>query len=70
MEEFNFSPTVDVACRCGGKVRIGSSTGSAVPRMDDGAPTPVALHSMPTCKDFDKLDLLSFMRWLRGATDV
>ena len=59
-DRFTFSTTTETVCHCGGKVKIG--------RVDDGDQT-MALHSMPPCKEFERLDLLSYMRWLRQATE-
>ena len=60
-DRFTFSTTTETVCHCGGKVKIG--------RADDGD-QPMALHSDPPCENFVRLDLLSYMRWLRQATDV
>lgn len=68
-EAFQFEESVEMLCPCGKLVRIGRATGSAIPSMDDGGTTPTALHAVPHCKDFERLDLLSYMRWLRRATE-
>lgn len=64
--EFAYRVTIETVCRCGKKVRIGRTPNLL---MDDGSPAPIALHAEPPCKDFVKLDLVSYLRWLRGATE-
>lgn len=63
---FTFTPSTEAQCRCGGKVTLGRALDLL---MDDGSPTPVTIHSDPPCKDFVKLDPVSYLRWLRGATE-
>ena len=67
--KFSFTCEITARCHCGGQVEIGRGTGDNLPRNDDGSPAHIALHSAPHCKEFERLDLLSYMRWLRGATE-
>ena len=66
-ERFSFDSDLDARCRCGGTVHVGRATSSGTGELDN---TEILLHSMPPCKEFERLDPISYMRWLRGATDV
>lgn len=62
-ERFQFDEAMEMMCHCGKPVHIGHATGLG----DTSA--PIALHALPHCENFVRLDLLSYMRWLRGATE-
>ncbi len=54
----NFIEQVASTCKCGKPFHVG--------HVDN---EPVILHGMPHCKDFERLDLVDFLRWNRGATE-
>jgi len=47
--------TVSVQCPCGGTVHIGL----------DAQENDCVLHTMPMCEEYQKLDALSYVKWLR-----
>lgn len=59
-QELRFHSTVEVPCACGQLVRVGSMS-----TMDGADLGPVVAHEMPFCEDFDRLEPLEFLQWLR-----
>ena len=53
-----FATTVSSICRCGKEFHVGHQDGE-----------PMLLHEMPYCKEFERMDLVPFLRWNRGATE-
>lgn len=58
-DQFDVQHDVEFKCKCGGHCIIG--------RLTDGE--PVGLHSMPPCPEFERYDLIQFMRRNRDARD-
>jgi hypothetical protein len=56
----DFREAVGGKCKCGKKY----SVGYAGP-LDE----PVALHELPYCREFEKYELVEYLRWLRGAME-
>lgn len=57
-DKFMFSESTRTTCKCGLMVRLGEADGE-----------PCAIHEMPFCPEFQRLDLVAYMRWLRNARD-
>lgn len=57
-DKFTFRESTSSTCKCGLLVRFGEADG-----------TPAAIHEMPFCPEFLRLELVAYMRWLRNARD-
>ena len=55
-DRFTVEEGVTAKCRCGLVVTIGHLAGPGQ--------TPVAVHELPTCQEYESLDLLTYLRWL------
>ncbi len=55
-EKIELRPVLNFNCPCGQPVTVAN---------DDKSDTPCILHGQPMCDDFERLDPVSYLRWIR-----
>lgn len=53
----------ETVCPCGQSVTVGTAT------YEGHEDEPTVLHALPECDSFIKLDVISYLRFLRNAKD-
>lgn len=63
---FDFTSRLAFRCPCGKRVETGTAKALDVEGLA-GVPEagPMAIHELPFCREFEKLDLLEYLRWAR-----
>jgi len=61
----DFTVKLSTRCWCGLNVEIGTVPGMPGAEAVAGTPLPCALHEEPRCRDYERLDLVEYIRWLR-----